>query len=532
MKGFLMTAILAALLLLAPTLFQSTQFKASIEGVVIDRDSGSPMGGVRVYFTNAVAWEREPLSVTTDSAGQFVIDVRATGRYRLLPERGGYVYSRPARLKTPRLGAVVEVSQPGPTPRVELPMVREGIIVGQILDRATGQPVPSIEVNFAIPMFDRYGNIYASRDLQQSGRPNAEIRTNDLGEYRIFGLPQGEYYVVYLHSFDRAAPIGGLSMGYHPGTDRLASASLIQVEAGKETRATPIVLEPRNRAAVEVRFRYGGIVPSLSPSDSPSLIFAADSWETGIRVAGQNNEASIRLTPGHYDVMFQILSTKRELFYSRMSFDVGTQKVEKEVTLTRAVNVTGSVILVDAAGKQIDSGGIRCYLDAPVQAVDIIGRSGCIQVQASTGNYQLRLSNLPVDAFVVSAKSGERDVLREGIEVAKDVHLDVEVATPGAVISGVVTDDQNNRISDATVVLVPEAPYRDAILLYRSDISVFDGTFGLRGVAPGTYRVFAWTDLPGPAYRNPEFLKKYEARGTPLKIENAATVSVNLIALD
>jgi hypothetical protein len=153
-------------------------------------------------------------------------------------------------------------------------------------------------------------------------------------------------------------------------------------------------------------------------------------------------------------------------------------------------------------------------------------------VQASTGNYQLRLSNLPADAFVVSAKSGQRDVLREGIEVAKDVHLDIEVATPGAVISGVVTDDKNNRISEATVVLVPDAPYRDATVLYRSDISVFDGTFGLRGVAPGTYRIFAWTDLPGPAYRSPEFLKKYDARGTPLKIENATTVSVNLIAMD
>jgi hypothetical protein len=230
--------------------------------------------------------------------------------------------------------------------------------------------------------------------------------------------------------------------------------------------------------------------------------------------------------------MLQIVSTNRELFYSPMSFDVGTQNVEKEVTLTRAVSVTGSVILVDADGKQIDSGRIRCYLDGPVLASNIIGRSGCIQVQASTGNYQLRLSNLPADAFVVSAKSGQRDVLREGIEVAKDVHLDIEVATPGAVISGVVTDDKNNRISEATVVLVPDAPYRDATVLYRSDISVFDGTFGLRGVAPGTYRIFAWTDLPGPAYRSPEFLKKYDARGTPLKIENATTVSVNLIAMD
>jgi hypothetical protein len=44
--------------------------------------------------------------------------------------------------------------------------------------------------------------------------------------------------------------------------------------------------------------------------------------------------------------------------------------------------------------------------------------------------------------------------------------------------------------------------------------------------------VFAWTNLSGPAYRNPEFLKKYEASGTPIKIEKATPVSLNLIALE
>jgi hypothetical protein len=100
------------------------------------------------------------------------------------------------------------------------------------------------------------------------------------------------------------------------------------------------------------------------------------------------------------------------------------------------------------------------------------------------------------------------------------------------VITGVVTDDKSSPMPDASVVLIPDAPYRNAILRYRSDTSVFDGKFVLRGVAPGAYRVFAWAELPGPAYRNAEFLKKYEARGTPLKIDNAAPVSLNLIAIE
>src|SRR5688572_21745847 len=530
-----MTAIFAALVLIAPSPFPSAQFNASIEGVVIDHDSGAPMGGVKVYFSNVGTFARESTFVTTDPQGRFVIEVRTAGRYRLLPEQPGYVHSRPARLKTPQRVLYVQVSEQGPTPRLELPMAREGIIVGQILDSVTGQPMPSVVVNLGVPTYDRTGNIFAEMGFPAEGSPGAEIRTNDRGEYRIFGLPHGEYYVVYRRYIpDNAAPIVGHMLGYYPGVDRLAGAALLKVEAGKETRANPILLDPPSKA-VQVRFRYGGTNPKVASEVSPSMMFTADNWETSTRVGRDNDETFVRMHRGHHDLTFQIPSATGDMLYSLMSFDVGTKDLEKDVILTRAVNLTGVVTLRDAAGKTLEGSGISCSLDGSGQLLTPRSgrgaRPGCIEGKAVMGSYQLRVS-LPADAFVVSAKAGQRDVLRDGIDATKDVHLDIEAATPGAVISGVVTDDKNSPMSGATVALVPDAPYRNAVVLYRSDISVFDGKFVLRGVAPGAYRVFAFTDLPGVAYRNPEFLMKYETRGTPIKIENATPVSLKLVALE
>jgi hypothetical protein len=535
-RNGILAATLAALVLLAPSSVPALQFKAAIEGVVREQETGLPMDGVKVYFTNAATWPRDPQFVVSDPKGQFVIEVRAAGRYRLLPERAGYVYSRPARFKAPRLVVSVEVSEQGTTAAVELSMAREGVIVGQILDSLTGQPMPSVLVNPAVARYGNNGEIFAALDFLSDRLQQREIRTNDRGEYRVFGLQQGEYYVVYnRYVYDRTAPIAGPLLGYYPGVDRLASATLLQVDAGKETRATPILMDPPSKA-VQVRLRYGGTDPQSAPGVAPSMMSTADNWSTWSRVGRDNDETTVRMLRGHHDLTFQVPSGTGDILYSRMSFDVGTENLEKEVLLTSAVNVTGVATLKDAAGKTLDGSGISCSVEGegqlPKERTGRGARAGCIDAAAVRGNYQLRVSNLPADAFVMSAKSGQRDVLRDGIDASTDVYLEIEAATPGAVISGVVRDDNNNPMSDAAVALVPDAPYRNAFVLYRSDSSAFDGKFVLRGVAPGAYRVFAWAELNGPAYRNAEFLKKYEARGTPLKIETATPVSLNLIAIE
>ena len=43
----------------------------------------------------------------------------------------------------------------------------------------------------------------------------------------------------------------------------------------------------------------------------------------------------------------------------------------------------------------------------------------------------------------------------------------------------------------AIVAVVPDAPYREVSLRYRSVVTDRDGRFEVHGIAPGTYKVFA-----------------------------------------
>jgi hypothetical protein len=51
-------------------------------------------------------------------------------------------------------------------------------------------------------------------------------------------------------------------------------------------------------------------------------------------------------------------------------------------------------------------------------------------------------------------------------------------------------------------------------------------------VQPGNYRLYAWNYLDGAAYRNAEFMKNYDERGSPLKIERAGIVNADVMVLN
>jgi hypothetical protein len=529
-----MSLMALALVWLVPQETSSAQFTASIEGVLKDRESGSPVGGVKVHYTSLATAGKNAPFVTTDPQGRFVIEVRSPGLYYLFPNRSGYIYSRPEGVKTPFVVHTVRIAEAASTVRVELPIVKEGVVVGQILDRASGQPVPSVIVTPLVRTYGQQGEIFAGTNTFAEGLGITSIPTNDRGEYRIFGLPEGDYYLAYRRYTPGEGVVGPL-FGYYPGVDDLANAVQLHVAPG-ETRAETIRTETPNRA-VEVRLRYDSTALNLLPGPSPLVTFLAGgrSQSNVDRVTEQQGGVSFRIMPGHYTLTLQVSSQNRNVLYSHMSLDVGTQNVEKEITLTRAVNITGKVTLRDATGNQI-ANNVRCWLSGVPQAIEFsllsAGSIECLRAQVSSGKYQLRLTLMPADAYVNSARSGGRDLLQDGIEISKDEHFEIEAATPGAVVRGIVADDRGAAVSGATVALVPNAPYRNAIVLYRSALSLHDGTYELRGVAPGSYLAFAWTDRPGWPYHNAEFLKDYEPKGTPLKIENSEPVSVNLIALE
>ncbi len=54
------------------------------------------------------------------------------------------------------------------------------------------------------------------------------------------------------------------------------------------------------------------------------------------------------------------------------------------------------------------------------------------------------------------------------------------------------------------------------------------GRFIIRGLAPGSYTLYAWQDLEEGVYRDPDFLKSQEANGTAVKVEEGSDQQVEL----
>jgi hypothetical protein len=493
-------------------------FKAVIEGTVRYRSTNQPMTGVRVFLLNPS--ELRPGNATpfvdTDTQGNFSFTVSSPGRYRLLPQRSGFVYARPDRVRTIQAGVVVSVIKES-VPRIDLAMVREGIITGEIVD-PTGKALSGVPTNV---LLRTYNNVTGKLGWSTLGPLGVQQSvTNDRGEYRYFGLQPGDYII--------SAPGSMVTpMRYYPGVEDISRAALVHVDASEEKRLSRMTIEDRSKS-VPVHFRFQDPERKMTNTGfmMGSQIVSMYSFPSG-RV---EPEIVLSLSRGHYELTLRATSRdNNDLLYAPVKVDVGDEELFLDVPFKPGIRITGSLKLLDSDGKSLDPKDIQCLLVPETESAASQAKPpGCIGGQFSPGLYRLTMYRMPPDAYVVSAKSGDRNVLADGILIERETPLDIVLTTPGSTIKGTVTNEKGEPLSAAVVALVPDAPLRNAEPLYRSDISTYDGTFELRGIAPGNYRLFAWPDLPGAAYLNADFMKDYEAKGTPIRFETTTHASIDV----
>src|SRR6188768_3325414 len=126
-------------------------------------------------------------------------------------------------------------------------MPRGGVISGRIVDEY-GEPVADALVS---SMRQTWSN--GRRRMTPTGRTG---QTNDLGQFRMYGLPPGEYYVsATLRNTDivmdpmtilggptsgasGSTPSAGYAATYYPGTTVAGNAQRITVAIGQEAQNT------------------------------------------------------------------------------------------------------------------------------------------------------------------------------------------------------------------------------------------------------------------------------------------------------
>jgi hypothetical protein len=158
---------------------------ASIAGVVVDdREPALPVRRAVVTLTGEEL--RPHRGAITDDEGRFVLHGLPPGRFTLMAERATFVTSMYGAKRPGRSGSAITLTDGQALTDLRVRLWRGAVMAGVLRDEF-GVPLPNVPVA-AVPAREV---IPIGLTLSNSG----QAMSNDLGEYRIFGLEPGTYVV-------------------------------------------------------------------------------------------------------------------------------------------------------------------------------------------------------------------------------------------------------------------------------------------------------------------------------------------------
>jgi hypothetical protein len=158
---------------------------AVVSGVVVSADAPvRPLRRVRVTLANpGFPFD---LAAITDDEGRFAVERVPAGRYMVSAAKEGYLTTAHGAVRPGRPGRHLEIGD-GERREIALTLQRGGVLTGTVID-GQGHPISGVTI-----MAHRFGY---NATTGEPGLTGPEIGpTDDRGEYRVFGLPPGDYVV-------------------------------------------------------------------------------------------------------------------------------------------------------------------------------------------------------------------------------------------------------------------------------------------------------------------------------------------------
>jgi hypothetical protein len=559
-----MTLLLVAALALAPQAAQEN--RGTVRGAVVDREQGRPLADASIELRPAAG--TQPSRITaSDVNGAFVFSRVDAGNYRLIVRRSGYVTMEYGQQGVSGQGVEFAVAAGQQWTAARLSLIPTGVISGRITD-ARGKPVGNARVQ-------------AYRASYPDGRrllaPVKEVLSDDLGMYRLFWLPPGQYFVsarvpdgpmgvtLLMNPdgvdnrglYDARAQIGtvattpvGSGAGenevhipvFYPGTGSGLAASPIDVAPGADVRGADI-----NASPVRVWRVRGNVSGAGQPANGQVRLLAmagspATDYQTAIDASTGNFEFA-KVAPGDYTALATIGGPNGLRAISNI--EIRDRNID-DLALTLSAGISVPVqITADRSAGNIEFARLRVTLrpepflnGLPSPAATPSAAGAAALPGVLPGNYRLYVSPLLVpqnaaappvapalaNVYVKYARYGETDILTSGLRFNGAAGLAIEIAlgaNPGK-LSGSV----ERAVSGITVALVPDEGRGFRTDSYKNTLTDPQGRFELSGIPPGRYRLFAWEDVSAGAWMDPGFLRRFEDSGTPVIVGEGSAIAV------
>jgi len=506
---------------------ENTLKQCSVQGTVVDAKTGQPLKGAEVSLRTLSPGNRgESTSSVSDSEGHFAFDSLVPGRYQLSASRNGYLsHNR----RTGALRADLVSLSPGQhADDIILRLIPSAVISGRVTSEGD-EPMAGVMVQAM-----KYS--YHEDRRQLVGFGNAS--TNDRGEYRIWGLNPGRYYI-------HASPppgMAGRTSGqvyfpiFYPGASDPARTQALALGPGDELSGIDFNFVSVHSVRVSGRVSIAGSIPAKDAQVTLAAVSGSMTFTVG--QASTNAKGAFEIggvPPGSYVLVAEQFGNGEpgKVMRGHSSVEVGERNLsDVEVVIGPGVTVTGHVRIEGKENPGLPE--LSAVLDpqddlsslglAPdVGRVPLLRDGTFTFLYVPEDAYHIKVLPLP-DGYYLKP-SGEDDVFTVGRNHAPVVEL--TLSTGAGRITGTVSKDKQ-PFAGSTVVLVPEAPRRGQARFYRQALSDAGGRFTISSITPGDYKVFCWEEIERGMYLDPDFLRSYEDSGQAVHVEEGASLTLQL----
>jgi len=516
-----------------PTTLNGT---AIIRGRAVDAATSRPLSRVEIRAGGTAGAQANGL---TGADGRFDLTGLPAGTYTVTATKANYIRTAWGEQRAEGPGKRITLADGQVLDNIDLSLRRAGVVTGKVVDEF-GDPVTDVYVTVM-----RYQYVQGTRRLMQNGRGG---QTNDIGEFRVYGVSPGQYYVsATLRNFmgpaepsDRA----GYAPTFYPGTGNVAEAQRVTIAPGQTVANINIPLLPIQTSKVT-----GTAVDAEGRPMANAMVVVMQ--RIGMTQMG-GNASPVKpdgtftipnLTPGDYTLRVNTPtgeSASADVTVTGTDInDIQLAVVKPSILRGRIVFTTSATPSAPPKPTAIDMGAWRDWaIGQQVRSPATIKEDGTFEISLAAGRVQLRAAPTPVPAGGAQPWRLSRVVVNgldagdTGIDVPANGTIDnvvVEMTNHTGEATGRVTDADGNVVRDCSVIVFAQDPVHWTVQTRYISVARpgADDLYHAR-LLPGDYYAFAMSDVEPNAWTDPEFLMLARERATKFSIGDGETKTMNL----
>ena len=549
-----------------PSALDPTAGLAALSGRVLRGDTGAVVKRAIVRLAGQDTRDRR--TVQTDDTGRYQFTDLQAGRYTVTVSKAGFITLAYGQ-KHPRQPALpIQVDAGRPLVNVNVALPRGSVITGYVVDE-DGEPMAR-----AVVQVLRYVYRQGLRQIEPAGTD----QTDDRGQYRVFDLEPGEYFVSVTLSrrrgrFGAGGPGGrggrggrgggglfgalvvedpnatGLAPSYYPGVTMLREAVPLTLGLSQEMAGVSFA------AQLVPMARVGGMV--FGPDGSPArgtqvLLTSAEVMRRtpGSTLAGRvDRDGYFEVTnvpPGRYTVRAREGRGRRDsaqVFASQEITVDGQDITDLTMMLRHGAEIRGTLTF---DGTQMpDPSDLERLLvtTSPLNPTPFEQRGGSDAGVEPDGGFVLsdigggprliRLNRLPDGLQLKAVYLQGRDVIDtpRAFAAGQTISGVTLVLTDQITeLAGMVHDEGGDAVTEFTVIAFPTderlwQPQSRHIMASRPDQNA---QYRMRGLPPGNYFLSVVEVVQQGEWFDPRFLDDLRRRAARVTLRDGEHRSLNL----